>query len=88
MGTLLPWNFFITPFDFWMHKLKIAYNETEVNGTDVEGQVGNNEKTVINLFSATNLSGFLAGYHGPGDNVYQFRDVLCDDSGDGNINFR
>ncbi|CAG5099092.1 Oidioi.mRNA.OKI2018_I69.XSR.g16243.t1.cds [Oikopleura dioica] len=34
MGTLLPWNFFITPFDFWMHKLKINYTETGVNGTE------------------------------------------------------
>jgi len=33
MGTLLPWNFFITPFNYWMEKLEL--NQTE-NGTRVE----------------------------------------------------
>jgi len=30
---LLPWNFFITPFNYWMEKLEL--NQTE-NGTRVE----------------------------------------------------
>ena len=33
MATLLPWNFFITPFAYWMSKLTIA-NATDV---DVDG---------------------------------------------------
>lgn len=38
MGTLLPWNFFITPYNFWMQKLYINYTEEgiDVNASNAD----------------------------------------------------
>jgi len=36
VGTLLPWNFFITPHSFWMEKLYINYTETPTDSDEVK----------------------------------------------------
>ena len=45
MGTLLPWNFFITPYNFWMQKLYINYTE---EGIDVNAS---NADEYVRIFS-------------------------------------
>jgi hypothetical protein len=73
MGTLLPWNFFITPYNFWMAKLYINYTEEgiEVNASNADEYVGLFLllQGWIKLISAPNVQGFLVEYNGTSDHV-------------------
>ena len=73
MGTLLPWNFFITPYNFWMQKLYINYTEEgiEVNASNADEYVGLFLllQGWIKLISAPNVQGILVEYNGASDHV-------------------
>ena len=73
MGTLLPWNFFITPYNFWMQKLYINYTEEgiDVNASNADEYVGLFLllQGWIKLISAPNVQGILVEYNGTCDHV-------------------
>jgi len=58
MGTLLPWNFFITPNAYWLEKLQMepttaTERRSIENGTDTNGTTGSSPNVYQNFWNST-----------------------------------